>query len=54
MSFHYISSNHFRIILLDDAMDCLISFSDFLFAFQLQFYYEGKVLYPADLGALCI
>ena len=23
-------------------MDCLISFSDFLYAFQAQFYYEGK------------
>jgi len=29
-----------RIILMDDAMDCLISFTDFLFAFQAQFYYE--------------
>ncbi|XP_071122281.1 centriolar satellite-associated tubulin polyglutamylase complex regulator 1-like isoform X1 [Mytilus galloprovincialis] len=29
-----------RIILLDDAMDCLISFSDFIYAFQIQFYYE--------------
>ncbi|XP_006821066.1 centriolar satellite-associated tubulin polyglutamylase complex regulator 1-like [Saccoglossus kowalevskii] len=29
-----------RIILMDDAMDCLMSFSDFLYAFQLQFYYE--------------
>ncbi|CAH1786563.1 unnamed protein product [Owenia fusiformis] len=28
------------IILLDDAMECLISFSDFLYTFQLQFYYE--------------
>ena len=23
-------------------MDCLISFSDFLYAFQAQFYYEGE------------
>ncbi|KAK3612570.1 hypothetical protein CHS0354_024558 [Potamilus streckersoni] len=29
-----------RIILLDDALDCLISFSDFIFAFQIQFYFE--------------
>ncbi|XP_052800841.1 centriolar satellite-associated tubulin polyglutamylase complex regulator 1-like isoform X2 [Mya arenaria] len=29
-----------RIILLDDALDCLISFTDFIYAFQTQFYYE--------------
>ncbi|XP_074961559.1 centriolar satellite-associated tubulin polyglutamylase complex regulator 1 isoform X2 [Phalacrocorax aristotelis] len=29
-----------RIVLTDDAMDCLMSFSDFLFAFQIQFYYS--------------
>ncbi|XP_021568435.1 UPF0705 protein C11orf49 homolog isoform X2 [Carlito syrichta] len=29
-----------RIVLVDDAMDCLMSFSDFLFAFQIQFYYS--------------
>ncbi|KAL5006675.1 hypothetical protein ScPMuIL_015481 [Solemya velum] len=29
-----------KIILLDDALDCLISFSDFVYAFQVQFYYE--------------
>ncbi|XP_013397822.1 UPF0705 protein C11orf49 homolog isoform X2 [Lingula anatina] len=29
-----------RIILMDDALDCLISFTDFLYAFQVQFYYE--------------
>lgn len=29
-----------RIILLDDALDCLISFTDFIYAFQVQFYYE--------------
>eukprot|EP00112_Aurelia_sp_Birch-Aquarium-sp1_P015869 Seg355.5 transcript_id=Seg355.5/GoldUCD/mRNA.D3Y31 product="UPF0705 protein C11orf49-like" protein_id=Seg355.5/GoldUCD/D3Y31 len=29
-----------QIILMDDAMDCLISFSDFLYAFQLQLYFE--------------
>lgn len=29
-----------RIILLDDALDCLISFQDFIYAFQVQFYYE--------------
>ncbi|KAK6472554.1 UPF0705 protein C11orf49-like protein [Huso huso] len=29
-----------RIVLMDDAMDCLMSFPDFLYAFQIQFYYE--------------
>ncbi|XP_041367252.1 UPF0705 protein C11orf49 homolog isoform X2 [Gigantopelta aegis] len=29
-----------RIILIDDALDCLISFVDFIYAFQVQFYYE--------------
>ncbi|XP_020336802.1 centriolar satellite-associated tubulin polyglutamylase complex regulator 1 [Oncorhynchus kisutch] len=29
-----------RIVLMDDAMDCLMSFSDFLFSFQIQFYFE--------------
>ncbi|XP_064432587.1 centriolar satellite-associated tubulin polyglutamylase complex regulator 1 isoform X1 [Mirounga angustirostris] len=29
-----------KIVLMDDAMDCLMSFSDFLFAFQIQFYYS--------------
>ncbi|XP_064602374.1 centriolar satellite-associated tubulin polyglutamylase complex regulator 1-like isoform X2 [Liolophura sinensis] len=29
-----------RIVLMDDALDCLIGFSDFLYAFQAQFYYE--------------
>ncbi|XP_045175142.2 centriolar satellite-associated tubulin polyglutamylase complex regulator 1-like isoform X2 [Mercenaria mercenaria] len=29
-----------RIILMDDALDCLISFTDFIYAFQTQFYYE--------------
>ncbi|XP_034734320.1 UPF0705 protein C11orf49 homolog isoform X2 [Etheostoma cragini] len=29
-----------RIVLLDDAMDCLMSFSDFIYTFQLQFYYQ--------------
>ncbi|KAL8601950.1 hypothetical protein ACOMHN_008442 [Nucella lapillus] len=28
-----------RIVLIDDALDCLISFSDFIYAFQVQFYY---------------
>ena len=27
---------------MDDAVDCLMSFSDFLFAFQIQFYYSGE------------
>ena len=34
---------HHRIVLIDDALDCLISFSDFIYAFQVQFYYEGKL-----------
>ncbi|XP_049431213.1 centriolar satellite-associated tubulin polyglutamylase complex regulator 1 [Epinephelus fuscoguttatus] len=29
-----------RIVLMDDAIDCLMSFSDFLYALQLQFYYQ--------------
>nr|XP_020441363.1 UPF0705 protein C11orf49 homolog [Monopterus albus] len=29
-----------RIVLMDDAVDCLMSFSDFLYAFQLQFFYQ--------------
>ena len=29
-----------RIILTDDVMDCLVSFPDFLYAFQVQFVYE--------------
>ena len=28
---------------MEDAMECLISFSDFLYAFQVQLYYEGTV-----------
>lgn len=31
----------FRIVLMDDAIDCLMTFSDFVYAFQLQFYYQG-------------
>ncbi|XP_074659762.1 centriolar satellite-associated tubulin polyglutamylase complex regulator 1-like isoform X2 [Tubulanus polymorphus] len=38
-----------RIILIDDAIDCLISFSDFLYAFQVQFYYEEFLSKCADL-----
>lgn len=29
-----------RIILMEDAMDCLMSFPDFLYAFQTQFFYD--------------
>lgn len=29
---------------MDDAIDCLMSFSDFIYAFQLQFYYQGTGL----------
>lgn len=32
-----------RIVLVDDAIDCLMSFSDFLYAFQLQFYFQGTI-----------
>ncbi|XP_062317511.1 centriolar satellite-associated tubulin polyglutamylase complex regulator 1 isoform X2 [Osmerus eperlanus] len=32
--------NAARIVLMEDAMDCLLSFSDFLYSFQLQFYFE--------------
>nr|KAG5698638.1 hypothetical protein BaRGS_003152 [Batillaria attramentaria] len=35
-----IPTKHKRIVLIDDALDCLISFSDFIYAFQVQFYYE--------------
>merc|ERR1711944_106300 len=34
---------------MDDAMDCLISFTDFLFAFQAQFYYEEFLSGCADV-----
>ena len=33
----------FRIVLMDDALDCLMSFVDFLFAFQAQFVYDGTI-----------
>lgn len=33
---------HNRIVLMDDAIDCLMSFSDFIYSFQIQFYYEGN------------
>lgn len=26
---------------MDDAIDCLMSFCDFIYAFQFQFYYQG-------------
>lgn len=29
---------------MEDAMDCPMSLSDFIYAFQIQFYYEGKYL----------
>lgn len=31
-----------KIVLIEDAHDCLISFTDFLYAFQLQLYYQGE------------
>lgn len=36
---------------MDDAMDCLMSFSDFLFAFQIQFYYSGESLPGPHVGS---
>ena len=30
---------------MDDALDCLISFSDFVYAFQIQFCYDGEFAY---------
>ncbi|KAF7653353.1 hypothetical protein LDENG_00084030 [Lucifuga dentata] len=33
--------NAAKIVLIDGAIDCLMSFSDFLYAFQLQLYYQG-------------
>lgn len=36
---------------MDDAMDCLMSFSDFLFAFQIQFYYSGESLPGSHVGS---
>uniref|UniRef100_A0A8I5ZZD6 Centriolar satellite-associated tubulin polyglutamylase complex regulator 1 n=1 Tax=Rattus norvegicus TaxID=10116 RepID=A0A8I5ZZD6_RAT len=38
--FRTVGKNGGKIVLMDDAMDCLMSFSDFLFAFQIQFYYS--------------
>ncbi|XP_051740801.1 centriolar satellite-associated tubulin polyglutamylase complex regulator 1 isoform X1 [Ctenopharyngodon idella] len=35
--------NTARIVLTDDATDCLMSFSDFIYSFQIQFYYEEFV-----------
>lgn len=32
-----------KIVLIDDAHDCLISFTDFLYAFQVQLYFNGKL-----------
>ncbi|XP_028649668.1 centriolar satellite-associated tubulin polyglutamylase complex regulator 1 [Erpetoichthys calabaricus] len=47
-----------RIVLMDDAMDCPMSFSDFLYAFQIQFYYEEflestAVIYQDLLSGKC-
>ncbi|XP_062856217.1 centriolar satellite-associated tubulin polyglutamylase complex regulator 1 isoform X2 [Trichomycterus rosablanca] len=35
-----IVQNTAKIVLMDDAVDCVMSLSDFLYAFQIQFYYE--------------
>ncbi|XP_017297357.1 UPF0705 protein C11orf49 homolog [Kryptolebias marmoratus] len=44
-----------RIVLMDDATDCLMSFTDFIYAFQLQLYYQefldGVLLIYQDLLA---
>lgn len=37
---HEIVQKSARIVLMEDAMDCLMSFNDFLSAFQMQLYYE--------------
>jgi len=31
-----------RIVLVDDSLDCLISFTDFIYALQLRLYYDGE------------
>ena len=31
---------------MEDAIDCLMSFADFLYAFQTQFFYEGEHGFP--------
>jgi len=31
-----------RIVLVDDSLDCLISFTDFVYALQLRLYYDGE------------
>ncbi|OCT81986.1 hypothetical protein XELAEV_18024494mg [Xenopus laevis] len=43
------SARSIGIVLMDDAMDCLMSFSDFLYAFQIQFYSSGALPDKADL-----
>ncbi|XP_037539038.1 UPF0705 protein C11orf49 homolog [Nematolebias whitei] len=44
-----------RMVLMDDTTDCLMSFSDFIYAFQLQLYYQefldGVLLIYQDLLA---
>ena len=37
---------------MEDAMDCLMSFPDFLYAFQTQFFYEGKLANTVISGRL--
>ena len=43
-------SDYNRIILMEDAMDCLISFTDFLYAFQVQFCYDGRTVEHKSLN----
>ncbi|XP_068672367.1 centriolar satellite-associated tubulin polyglutamylase complex regulator 1-like isoform X2 [Montipora foliosa] len=38
-----------RIILMEDAIDCLMSFADFLYAFQTQFFYEGPPQHKSQI-----
>ena len=38
-----------RIILMDDALDCLMSFPDFIYAFQVQFYFNEFLCKCADV-----
>ncbi|XP_067941488.1 centriolar satellite-associated tubulin polyglutamylase complex regulator 1-like isoform X2 [Watersipora subatra] len=50
-----ILQNTAKIVLIDDAHDCLIAFTDFLYSFQLQFYYQefletSHLVYQSLLG----
>ena len=38
------------IIFMEDALDSLTSFADFIYAFQIQFYFEGREVKYHSLG----